>query len=152
MSCNYRWNSAESKLFYSISLLHSNLVAWDNVLWHVVTEYHNGYKTLCYSSWPQESTTAALPSQRRELMLPVQHCLFTIVHGQKGCLEAALPGYRLYSDFLFLVCGDRKTSFLSRSRGGNSAISSDQKWETECLKRKVQMPWLSEQKLAYHRI
>lgn len=95
MSCNYRWNFPESKCFYSTSLLHSNLVALDNVLQYVVAEYRNGYKTLWYSSWPQESTTAALPSQWRELMLPVQQCLFTIVHGQKGCLEADLLGYRL---------------------------------------------------------
>lgn len=74
-----------------------------------------------------DGTTAALPSRQRELMLPVQHGLFTIVLGQEGCvegsffshclftlergqkeyLEGAVLSQSLWSDFLFLVCCER---------------------------------------------
>lgn len=72
----------------------------------------------------RDSTTAALPSHQRELMLPVQHsllvtvhgqegcvegaffshCLFDLEHGQKGYLEGTVLGHSLWSVFLFLVC------------------------------------------------
>lgn len=89
----------------------------NHVFSYVATEYHNGYKTLCYASWPQESTTGAFPSQGTEL--PVQHYLSIIVctyKGQKGCLETAFLGYSVLSDFLLLVCCDRQTSLLHCSK------------------------------------
>lgn len=45
----------------------------------------------------RDGTTAALLSHQRELMLPVQHGFFIIVHGKEGCVEGSFFSHCLFT-------------------------------------------------------
>lgn len=62
------------------------------------------------------SQARRLRFQQRELMLPVQHCLFTTVQGKRDVWKLFFWAVGSKSDFLILVCCDMKASLLSRSQ------------------------------------